>query len=72
MFHRHKDGLLQDYVAIQNHNSSTAIERSVIHADNYFYAKDVTGILHALRERLRTHKLFTKDLCFTLIIVSSP
>ena len=26
----------------------------------------------SLRERLRTHKVFTKDQCFTLIIISSP
>ena len=26
----------------------------------------------SLRERLRTHKVFTKDPCFTLIIISSP
>ena len=26
----------------------------------------------SLRERLRTHKVFTKDQCFTFIIVSSP
>ena len=28
--------------------------------------------LVTLRERLRTHRVFTKDLCFTFIIISSP
>ena len=32
------------------------------------------GVLHCdtLHERLRTHKVFTKDQCFTLIIINSP
>ena len=31
-----------------------------------------TLVWYLLRERLRTHKVSTKDQCFTLIIISSP
>ena len=38
------------------------VDRKYIQSNNYL----------SISERLRTHKVFTKDQCFTLIIISSP
>ena len=57
--------------------SELSLGRVVLHPISHPGADEVLtharfSYRYSLRERFRTHKVFTKDQCFYLIIISSP
>ena len=65
---------LRLYVPVNNFSVMSGRSHRFLGITSTFWGGEVNVSCsrNSLRERLRTHKVFTKDQCFTLIIISSP